>query len=57
MVLTLPHEVIVAGVVYPIVLLAHGKSISILPAMVAGIQSGLWALAKSLCQVEAVVDS
>ena len=53
----LPHEMIVANVVYSVVLLSHGKSISLLPAMVAGIQSGLQALAKSLCQVEAVVDS
>ena len=36
---TLSHEVIVADVVYPAVLLAHGKSIALLPAMVAGIQS------------------
>jgi len=56
-VLTLPHEVIVADVVYPAVLLAHQKSISLLPTMVAVIQSGLRALAKKLCQVEAVVDS
>ena len=32
---TLPHEVIVADVVYPAVLLAYGKSIALLPAMVA----------------------
>jgi len=54
---TLPHEVIVADVVYPAVLLAHGKSIALLPVMVAGIQSGLRALAKSFCRVEAVVDA
>ena len=41
MVLMLPHEVIVADVVYPAVLLAHGKSISLLLAMVAGIKSNL----------------
>jgi len=46
---TLPHKVIVAGVVYPAVLLAHGKSIALLPAMVTGIQSGLHALTKSFC--------
>ena len=57
MVPTLPHEVIVADVVYPAVLLAYGKSIALLPAIVAGIQSGLRALVKSLCQVEAIVDS
>ena len=38
---TMLHEVIVADVVYPVVLLAHGKSISLLQAMVSGIQSGL----------------
>jgi len=43
--------------VYPAVLLAYGKPIALLPAMVAGIQSGLRALVKSLCQVEAIVDS
>ena len=57
MVLTLPHEVIVTDVVYPGVLLAHEKSISLLQVMVTGIQSGLRALTKSLCQVEAIVDS
>ena len=54
---TLSHEVIVANVVYPAVLLAHEKSISLLLAMVARIQSRLRALTKSLCQVEAIVDS
>ena len=49
---TLPREVIITDVVYPAVLLAYGKSIAHLPAMVAGIQSGLRALVKSLCQVE-----
>ena len=52
---TLPYGVIVADVVYPAVLLAHGKSIALLPAMVAGIQSGLRALTKSFCQVEAIM--
>ena len=53
---TLSHEVIVADVVYPAVLLTHGKSIALLPTMVVGIQSGLHALAKSFCQVEAIVN-
>jgi len=53
---TLPHEVVIADVVYPAVLLAHGKFIALLPVMVAGIQSGLRALTKSFCQVEAIVD-
>ena len=34
---TLPHEVIIVDVVYPAVLLAYGKSISLLPVMVARI--------------------
>jgi len=38
-------------------LLAYGKFIALLPAMVARIQSGLRALIKSVCQVEAIVDS
>ena len=45
----LPHEVIVTDVVYPAVLLAYGKSIALLSAMVVGIQSGLQALVNSLC--------
>ena len=57
MVLTLPHEVIIADVVYPAVLLANGKSIAFFPAMVARIHSGLRALTKSFCQVEAIVDA
>ena len=40
----------------PAVLLAQGKSISLLPVMAASIRSGLRVLAKTLCQVEAVVD-
>jgi len=36
----LPHEVIVADVVYPTVLLAYEKSIALLPAMIVGTQSG-----------------
>ena len=53
---TLPHKVIVADMVYPVVLLAHRKSIAVLLAMVAAIQSGLRALTKNFCQVEAIVD-
>ena len=49
----LPHEVIVTDVVYPTVLLAHEKSIFLILAMATGIQIGLRALAKSLCQVQA----
>ena len=54
---TLPHEIIVTDVVYSMVLLANGKSISLLLAIVEGIQSGLRMLTKILCQVEAIVDS
>ena len=54
---TLPHEVIITDMVYPAVLLAHRKSIALLPAMVAGIHSVLYALAKSFCRVEAIVDA
>jgi len=57
MVPTLTHKVIITDVVYPAVLLAYGKSISLLPAMVADIQSGLRVLTKSLYQVEAITDS
>jgi len=48
----LPHELIFADVVH----LAR-KSIALLPTMLAGIQSGLRALTKSFCQVEAIVDA
>jgi len=34
---TLPHDVIFTDVVYPVVLLAHERSISLLQVMVAGI--------------------
>jgi len=57
MVLMLPHEVIIADVVYLTILLAHGKSIALLPTVVVEIQSGLRALTKSFCQVEAIVDA
>ena len=53
----LPHEVIVADVLYPAVFLAHEKSIALLPAMVARIQSGLRALTKSFYQMEAIMDA
>jgi len=44
-------------VAYPAVLLAHEKSIALLPAMVVGMQSGLQALTKSFYQVEVIVDA
>ena len=54
---TFPHEVIVANVVYPTLLLAFGRGISLLPMMVGCIQSGLWALTKTFCKKEALVDT
>ena len=38
---TLPHEVIIADVAYPSILLANIQSLSLLPAMVGCLQSGL----------------
>jgi len=54
---TLPHEVIVADVVYPAVLLAHGSPIALLQAVAAGIQSGLRALTQNFCEPPKTVDS
>ena len=54
---TLPYEVMVADMVYPTILLAHGKFIALLPVMMVRIQSGLRALMKSFCQVKAIVDA
>ena len=51
------HEVIVADVVYPAVLLAFGRDISLLPMMMRCIQSGLRVLTKTFCKVEALVDA
>ena len=48
---TLPHEVIVADVVYLAVLLAYGQFLSLLPAMVGCLQSGLRVLCLSFCNV------
>ena len=54
---TLSHEVIVADVVYPIVLLAFGWSIALLPTMMGCIQSRLRSLTKTFCKVEALIDN
>jgi len=54
---TLSHEVIVADVVYPIVLLAFGWNIALLPTMMGCIQSRLRSLTKTFCKVEALVDN
>ena len=53
----LPHEVIIADVVHPTILLAPGKSIALLPVMVARIRSRLCALAKSFCHLKEIVDA
>ena len=53
----LSHKVIVADVVYPAVLLAFGRGITLLPTIVGCIQSGLWALTKTFCKVEALVNA
>ena len=44
-------------VVYLTVLLAFGRDIALLPTMVECTQSGLGALAKTLCRVESLVDA
>ena len=48
---TVPHEVIVADVVYPTVLLTYGRSLDLLSAMVGCLQSGLRVLCQSFCNV------
>ena len=53
---TLPHGVIVADVVYSVVLLTHDRSLALVLATVGCIQSGLWVLTRSFCQVEPLVD-
>jgi len=54
---TLPHEVIVADVVYPAVLLAFDRGIALLPLMMGCIQSRLQALTKTVCKVKALLDA
>ena len=53
---TLPHEVIVADVVYPAILLVYGWSLGLLPAMVGSLQSGFQALCRSFCNMVADED-
>jgi len=48
---TLPHEVIVADVVYLAILLAQGWPLSLLSAMVGCLQSGLRILCQNVCDV------
>ena len=52
----LSHEVFVADVVYPAVLLAHGRPLGLIPTMVSSLQSGLRVLTLSLCHVEIMED-
>jgi len=52
----LSHEVLVADVVYPTVLLSYGRSFSMLLAMVGCLQSGLRVLIKRFYHVEAFED-
>jgi hypothetical protein len=49
---TLPHEAVSIDVVYPAVMLAYGRPIGLLPAMVSCLQSGLRVLNSSFCRVE-----
>lgn len=51
MVPTLPHEVVTLDVVYPAVLLAHGRPLGLLPAIVSCVQSGLHVLSSQFCNV------
>lgn len=53
---TLPHEAITVDVVYPAVLLAYGRPLGLLPAMVSCLQSGLRVLTTQFCNVVAEVD-
>ena len=52
----LPHEFIVADVVYLAVLIAYSQSLSLLPAMVDCLQSGLRVLCQSFCNIVAEED-
>jgi len=53
---TLPHEVLAADVIYPIVLLAHDRLLGLLSAMMSCFQSGLRVLTLSFCHVEVMED-
>jgi len=46
-----PNEVIVTDVFYSTVLLAYGRSLGLLPAMVGYLQSGLQVLCQSFCNL------
>ena len=53
---TLPHEAIISDVMYPVVLLAFSQNLALPPTMVGCIQSGLWILTNSFCEIEALED-
>ena len=48
---TLPHEIIVADVAYPVILLTYGWSFGLFFAMVGYLQSGLRVLCQSFCNM------
>jgi len=54
---TLPHEIIVAAVVYPAIILAQGRSLGLLPVMIGCLQSGLRVLCQSFCNVVVEKDN
>jgi hypothetical protein len=53
---TLPHEVVIADVIYPAAMLAHGRPLGLLQAMMSCLQSGLRTLVSSFCVTTAVVN-
>lgn len=54
MVLTALKEALSIEVVYPIVLLVHGRPLSSHPSMVCDMQTGLRILTEKLCKVKEV---
>ena len=52
-----PQEVIIVDVVYPVVIFAHDRSLSLLSAMVGCLQSWLRTLCQSLCNVVVEKDT
>jgi len=55
-VLTLPREIIFADTVYLAILLAYGRPVGLLPAMVGFLQSGLQILCRGFCNIVAEED-
>ena len=50
------YEAIITDVVYSTVLLTFDQNLALLPAILGCIQSGLWVLTKSFCEVKALED-